>query len=579
MRRPDCDEPQPTAPLKLCVQEFDRYVMTVSSQAVASLAADAQLELSAAYARLQALLASLGMHYMADTATATAAALQFARDEFLSVFRRQNPAGGQRQAAAAQLASAVPAGTTVLLSQDTAACSLAEGWQVQCMAGEVAFISSGFSAGSAVPPAKKAPRTGGGRPAWRPPPVSLAISSTRTKIIPDGNIKSVNAADDGGPIVNLDGGASAPGVVVDSATGTAVDVDGSRVQLTGPQASDGARAQHIIQLCAAASVPLPGIPAHVAALPVLASACPGWVCYAEKTHPAALQHISRVKSPQALAGEMVKFSLGSASSSGVPAAAGSGRVYHCTLMPCFDKKLEASRRDMYSETGGADGVKLVDCVITPEEVGALLQERGFASLAEVPLPSGGVEGGSLQPLEWAGGESGGAVVEGDAAGSGGYAAAILRGACAELLGVQLEGALPWQEGRNTDLRSVAVTVDGTTVLSVATAYGFRNIQTVMTRMKTGRCTWDYVEAMACGGGCPNGGGQLRVRPSTAQDGTEEKATPAQQRARVSEVTALLASRAQLAPAAAAAAVAAARGRERTGYHALPTAGTSGAVAW
>ena len=43
--------------------------------------------------------------------------------------------------------------------------------------------------------------------------------------------------------------------------------------------------------------------------PILASACPGWICYAEKTHPHVLPHISRLKSPQALAGTLIKSVL------------------------------------------------------------------------------------------------------------------------------------------------------------------------------------------------------------------------------------------------------------------------------
>ena len=75
-------------------------------------------------------------------------------------------------------------------------------------------------------------------------------------------------------------------------------------------------------------------------LPMLASACPGWVCYAEKSQGAwVLPHINSAKSPQAVQGSLVKRWL----------APRLGRepdaVYHCAVMPCFDKKLEASRED------------------------------------------------------------------------------------------------------------------------------------------------------------------------------------------------------------------------------------------
>lgn len=88
----------------------------------------------------------------------------------------------------------------------------------------------------------------------------------------------------------------------------------------------------------------PGAPGP---LPMLASACPGWVCYAEKTQAAnLLPHISSTKSPQAIMGSIVKRRL--APLRGWDPA----RVYHCSVMPCYDKKLEASREDFYLPGGG-----------------------------------------------------------------------------------------------------------------------------------------------------------------------------------------------------------------------------------
>ena len=68
-----------------------------------------------------------------------------------------------------------------------------------------------------------------------------------------------------------------------------------------------------------------------APLPVLSSTCPGWVCYAEKVHGAAVTaHLSKVKSPQQIAGTLVKY--GYAAGLHVPPEA----VYHATVMPCID---------------------------------------------------------------------------------------------------------------------------------------------------------------------------------------------------------------------------------------------------
>jgi hypothetical protein len=53
--------------------------------------------------------------------------------------------------------------------------------------------------------------------------------------------------------------------------------------------------------------------------------------------------------------------------------------------------------------------------------------------------------------------------------------------------------------------------NGTVLLRFASAYGFRNIQSLVRQIRSGRCAYDYVEVMACPGGCLNGGGQLRTR--------------------------------------------------------------------
>lgn len=96
-----------------------------------------------------------------------------------------------------------------------------------------------------------------------------------------------------------------------------------------------------------------------ATLPMLASSCPGWVCYAEKTHGSfILPYISTTRSPQQIMGGLVKRRL--ANQIGVAAS----RVYHVTVMPCYDKKLEASREDFYSEVNAS---RDVDCVITSSE--------------------------------------------------------------------------------------------------------------------------------------------------------------------------------------------------------------------
>ena len=109
-------------------------------------------------------------------------------------------------------------------------------------------------------------------------------------------------------------------------------------------------------------------------LPVLSSACPGFVCYAEKTHgPTLLKHISAVKSPQAVMGTIVKSHV--AEALGVAPDA----LFHASVMPCFDKKLEASRADFsrdvaVPEGGRTTATQETDCVLTTGEVAQLIAD-------------------------------------------------------------------------------------------------------------------------------------------------------------------------------------------------------------
>lgn len=63
--------------------------------------------------------------------------------------------------------------------------------------------------------------------------------------------------------------------------------------------------------------------------------------------------------------------------------------------------------------------------------------------------------------------------------------------------------------RNDDFREVVLEAEGTPLLRFAAAYGFRNIQTLVRKIKRGACEYDFVEIMACPSACLNGGGQLR----------------------------------------------------------------------
>lgn len=232
------------------------------------------------------------------------------------------------------------------------------------------------------------------------------------------------------------------------------------------------------------------------ALPMLASSCPGWVCYAEKTQPNAIPFIDTTKSPQQIAGALVKHMV--SREQGIQP----NEVYHVAVMPCFDKKLEASRKDFLDD---ATQVKDVDCVLATTEILELMaaQSIDFASLELAQLTEQEVLLSGVAP-------DGSAVLGSSVnASSGGPLEHIFRFAAKELFNVDVTGPLEYVVGRNPDFREVTLVVDGREALKFAIAYGFRNIQSIMTKIRRNKCPYHYVEIMACPSGCLNGGGQIK----------------------------------------------------------------------
>ena len=274
--------------------------------------------------------------------------------------------------------------------------------------------------------------------------------------------------------------------------------------------------------------------------PILTSACPGWICYVEKTHPHILPHLSNLKSPQALTGTLLKSVL--ARRFGVPPE----KIWHLAVMPCFDKKLEASRVELTSHTWHGqegDAVRDVDCVITARELLMLAESRdvSFPQLPRKPLSqSFNRSFPDLTLNQFLFGQHRGQKRKrtSDEAGnigtSGGYLHHILK----TQQTAYPDSTISVQRGRNTDVSEYTVlNASGTPVFKAARYYGFRNIQNLVRRLKPAKpsrmpgaarkptgasrkpgasatsaseAEFAYVEVMACPGGCTNGGGQIKV---------------------------------------------------------------------
>ncbi|OTA38254.1 hypothetical protein BTJ68_01530 [Hortaea werneckii EXF-2000] len=259
--------------------------------------------------------------------------------------------------------------------------------------------------------------------------------------------------------------------------------------------------------------------------PVLTSACPGWICFAEKTHPHILPHLSQLKSPQALTGTLVKSVLSK------KLGVSPDKIWHLAVMPCFDKKLEAARGELTNEAwnGGQNAtgepVRDVDCVITARELLMLAESRNisFPCLPRTPLSKthapafpdsrinkflfGRRRGQRRKPTE---------EIDATIGTSGGYLYHVLKSQQAQHPG----SSLSTQRGRNADVSEYTiVSSEGQPLFKAARYYGFRNIQNLPVggaRKPTGGAAggnegdYAYVEVMACPGGCTNGGGQIKV---------------------------------------------------------------------
>ncbi|KAJ8960017.1 hypothetical protein NQ318_009453 [Aromia moschata] len=227
-------------------------------------------------------------------------------------------------------------------------------------------------------------------------------------------------------------------------------------------------------------------------LPMLASSCPGWVCYAEKTHGSyILPYIATTKSPQQIMGSIIK--------NWIAHNLGDRPIYHITVMPCYDKKLEAAREDFLNkETQSRD----VDCVITAIELEQMLEKDGISldSLDNSTISQPWFVKGNNEISPF--------LTKHVGSGSGGYADYIFKYAAEELFGEDIEN-LEYKSLRNPDFREVLLQKEGKVLLRFAIANGFRNIQNLVQKLKRGKSQYHYVEVMACPSGCLNGGAQVR----------------------------------------------------------------------
>ena len=217
-------------------------------------------------------------------------------------------------------------------------------------------------------------------------------------------------------------------------------------------------------------------------LPMITSCSPGWVNMIELKYPELLDHLSSAKSPQQMFGAVAKTYF--AEKAGIDPA----KIVSVSVMPCTAKKAEAARPEMC-----ASGYRDVDIVITTRELGRMIREAGidFKHLNEEQFDS---------PL---GTGTGAGVIFGT---TGGVMEAALRTVADVLTGENLP-RVDYNEVRGMEYtREAELEIAGKKV-KIAVVHTLKSAMAMMERVKNGTADYQFIEVMACPGGCIGGGGQ------------------------------------------------------------------------
>ena len=218
-------------------------------------------------------------------------------------------------------------------------------------------------------------------------------------------------------------------------------------------------------------------------LPLITSCSPGWIRYCEHYYPEMIPNLSSCKSPQGMFGSVAKTFY--AQREGIDPK----NIFVVSVMPCTAKKFEAERMDHTAVEGLAD----IDAVVTVRELARMIKKAGIMFNM---LPDGEFDA----PF---GLGSGAGTIFGA---TGGVMEAALRTAYETLTGEELE-KLEFEDVRGTEgIKEATYTIAGNEI-KVAVVSGTANAGKLLDMIKAGEKTYDFIEVMACPGGCVNGGGQ------------------------------------------------------------------------
>jgi NADH-quinone oxidoreductase subunit G len=216
-------------------------------------------------------------------------------------------------------------------------------------------------------------------------------------------------------------------------------------------------------------------------MPLFTSCCPAWMKYAEDNHPELVDNISSCKSPMGMMSSVIKAK---AARDNEPK-----KTKVVAVMPCTAKKYEIHREDQM-----LDGEMATDHSITTVELADMIRSAGLRF--EDVLPEA-VE----MPFGIA---SGAGVIFGV---TGGVTEAAIRyvvGDRNKIADIAFTGVRGFE-----GLKEVKIPLDeeGENILSVAIVSGLKNAENLIKALQAGEVHYDFVEVMACEGGCIAGGGQ------------------------------------------------------------------------
>ncbi len=232
-------------------------------------------------------------------------------------------------------------------------------------------------------------------------------------------------------------------------------------------------------------------------LPLITSCSPGWIKYCEHYFPDMTENLSSCKSPQQMFGAMYKTYY--AEKAGLDPK----DIVFVSCIPCTAKKFEVGR-----DHQNAAGVPDVDVAITTRELARLIEKAGINFKA---LPDEKFD----QPFDI--GSGAGAIF----GATGGVMEAALRTAAEVILGKSLE-KLDFDDVRGTAPIKRATYKLGDMEIKVAVASGTKNANELLTKVQNGEEKVDFIEIMACPGGCVNGGGQP-LQPASVRNTVDLRA--------------------------------------------------------